>query len=209
MNRYKQKIILFLISTLLYYMFVLLDFYELDRYFSISVLYTLEYYISQRVYLIDKPVNPVFISYYFKDDLNIYRFINSIKSILDQTIYVENLLFNIPIKYKNLIKDIHLIEQIGTVNFIDNYSKNSILQYDTPFENNSIFIILDPHTIYGKTFLSKIIQKSFDNNGGIIKSNYATCFSYKDITFQSNKWEIITNSPESWIDFKENYLFDF
>lgn len=208
MNK-KTTAIITVIFTVISLVWILLTYFGIVRYFTI-------YYKSTESYIkkyqkLDKADNNKVVINISINNGNPQNLIKVVKSLLDQTVRVDEISITLPYKSKYVIP-MELKDVIKKYNISKEYKKsdNIIPILLREGEKHTKIIMLEDDTIYGVDFVEEVVNKSNGNPDTAITNKNKlilfnpNCFSGDgDITTQTNCISKINKKIE--IDYTGNY----
>lgn len=158
-----------IILSIIYLLYVILDFTGIIRYLkmyqSSKETYIKEYEKLDRGKK-DKVVITVISSLKDYNRLNVV-----LKSLLDQTVKVDNIYLT-SLKYKELPNDIKKLTEMYVVEKdYGSYECNAVIPIlKKEMDNNTTIIVVGDDKIYGKNFIEELLNKSNDNPNCVIQT---------------------------------------
>jgi hypothetical protein len=217
------KVILLFFSTIFSLLIIFMTYYSLDRYAGLH-LSKINKYIENYSKL-DKIKGRTVISFYTTPD-RIKKINPMIKSILDQTVKVDEIAlnlppskekYNIPPEYEQIINVYNVGKNYGT-------STSIIPTLLREKEKGTKIIYLDDDKIYGKDFIQTMLEEGekIPDRAVVCKKNEKICgvlvkpeFFKTDVVYNKmenfdNNWMMdhLTNKSRE-INYKENYKIIF
>lgn len=218
-----RKLLMLIFTTIISIVFICMTYYGITRYFYMHMNLSYDKYVLDYKNLPKKTDSKVIVSL-STTDKNIYKIKPIIKSLLDQTVKVDNIILNLPptnVQY-NIPEDYKKVCKIYHTGI--NYGKymNCIPTLLRENEDDTIIILLKDDIIYGKDYIETILEKSEQNpDKHIIEGNDVILIkpkfvNHKNIVNVESENKLDNNwlkrnllSDFELIEYKENYKFIF
>lgn len=171
----KTKIIIFLVSTVLSVVMILLSYFGWVRYFTIHMQplekYIKEYQEPHKIH--DKGVKRIVISFSTTPG-RMKKITPMLKSLLDQTMRVDQIAMNLPYNHKGKKYEVPKVyEKVVNVFKIgrDLGTANSVVPtVKREGERDTVIIAVDDDQVYGKDFVENIVEESKKHPNSVIEA---------------------------------------